>query len=142
RYAVGVFVRLAGPRHPLIRLTRASIDREPAGVTFFLFGRNAGNVILQNVRGSVEIRKGKRIVGHSVIGPGTFVTNTSIAYPLLVPDERPREGAVYSVHAWMRYAGGIARLDTTVRFGHASALRQETFGGPKASHGGGGMLLL
>ena len=142
RYAVGVLVRLAGPRHPLIRLTRASVDREPAGVTFFLFGRNPGNVILQNVRGSVEIRQGNRVVARSVIGPGTFVTKTSIAYPVLVPRERPREGAVYAVHAWMRYAGGIARLDTTVRFGHASALRQETFGGPKAPRGGGGMLVL
>jgi hypothetical protein len=142
RYAVGLFVRLAGPRHPLIRLTRASIDREPAGVTFFVFGRNAGNVILQNVRGNIEITQGKRAVAHATIGPGTFVTNTSIAYPVLALRERPREGAVYSVHAWMRYAGGIARLDTTVRFGHASALRQETFGGPKASHRGGGMLVL
>jgi hypothetical protein len=32
----------------------------------------------------------------------------------------------------MRYQGGVARLDTLVRFGRADALRQQTFGGPKA----------
>jgi hypothetical protein len=30
----------------------------------------------------------------------------------------------------MRYHGGVARLDTLVRFGHASAQRQQDFGGP------------
>ena len=32
----------------------------------------------------------------------------------------------------MRYSGGVARLDTQVRFGHAAAEPQQDFGGPPA----------
>jgi hypothetical protein len=133
RYAVGLEVRLLGPRHPLIRLSRASIRRAPAGVLFSIFGRNSGNVILQNVRGSALITHGARVVARVPVGPGTFVTRTSIAYPILTPGEQPREGTVYRVRARMRYRGGVARLDTLVRFGHADAVRQQGFGGPRAS---------
>src|SRR5437588_2003255 len=139
RYAVGVLVHLPGPRHRLIQLTGASIDRQPAGVTFSIFGRNRGNVILQNVAGSALITQGKRVVVRRPLGPGTFVTGTSIAYPILDPSEKPHEGTVYRVRAFLRYAGGIARLDTLVRFGHASALRQQASGGPKARQPGGGL---
>ena len=45
-------------------------------------------------------------------------------------------GTVYRVRAYLRYAGGIARLDTLVRFGRADALRQQLYGGPKASASG------
>jgi hypothetical protein len=138
RYAVGVLVRLPGPRFPLLQLTGASIDRQPAGVAFSLFGRNPGNVILQNVAGTVRITQGKRAVAQMPLGPGTFVTGTSIAYPIPVPREHPREGTVYRVRAVLRYAGRTARLDRLVRFGHLSALRQEAFGGPKARASGGG----
>ena len=134
RYAIGVVVRLPGPRHPLIRLTRARVEREAAGVTFYLEGRNPGNVILQNVQGQLTISQGKRLVARKALGPGTFVSGTSIAYPLLTPKERPREGTVYRVRAFLRYRGGIARLDTLVRFGHLSALRQADLGGPGAAH--------
>jgi diguanylate cyclase with GGDEF domain len=137
RYAVGLEVQLPGPRHPLIQLTRANIKREPAGVAFSIFGRNPGNVILQNVHGRALITKGRRVVARVPMGPGTFVTGTSIAYPIPTPREQPREGALYRVRAFLRYRGGIARLDTLVRFGRAEAKRQETFGGPKAPHNGG-----
>jgi hypothetical protein len=140
RYAVGLFVKVPGPRNALIRLTRARIEREPAGLTFYLDARNEGNTIVQNVRGYLLVTRGHRVVARTPIGPGTFVSGTSIAYPLLVPREQPREGAVYRVRALMRYSGKVVRLDTRVRFGHASAKLQEDFGGPHvdepASHGG------
>jgi hypothetical protein len=131
RYAVGLFVKVPGPRTELIRLTSARIEREPAGLTFYLDARNDGNSILQRVRGYLLLTRGHRVVARRRIGPGTFVSGTSIAYPLLTPREVPREGAVYRVRALMRYgAGKVARLDTRVRFGHASAKVQEDFGGP------------
>jgi hypothetical protein len=140
RYAVGVLVRLPGARNPLIRFTGARVEREGAGVTFYLSARNPGNVVLQEVRGRQTITEGDRVVARGPLGPGTFVTGTSIDYPVLTPGEHPREGTEYRVRAHLRYRGGIARLDTLVRFGHGSAVRQEEFGGPDASADEGGIL--
>jgi GGDEF domain-containing protein len=137
RYAVGLEVRLPGPRHPLIQLTGASIKRDPAGITFSIFGRNPGNVILQNVQGSALITQGSRVAARMAMGAGTFVTGTSIAYPIPTPQEKPRQGAVYRVRAQLHYSGGVARLDTLVRFGRLDALRQQAFGGPRAPHQSG-----
>jgi hypothetical protein len=140
RYAVGLLARLPGPRHPLIRFTGARVTREAAGVTFYLSARNPGNVVLQDVRGRQTITQNGRVVASGPIGPGTFVTGTSIDYPVLTPREHPREGTEYRVRAVMRYRGGVARLDTIVRFGHASAVRQEELGGPDASSSDSGIL--
>jgi hypothetical protein len=129
RYAVGLLVDVPGPRHPLIQITSARVAREPAGLTFYLHARNAGNAILQNVRGQVLVTHGRRTVTRRKIGPGTFVTGTSIDYPLLVPREEPIEGARYRVRAVMRYRGGIARFDNFVSFGHRAAQAQQDFGG-------------
>jgi len=129
RYAVGLVVEVPGPRHPLIRITSARVAREPAGLTFYLHARNAGNAILQNVHGQVLITRGRRTVARPKIGPGNFVTGTSIDYPLLVPREQPVEGAVYRVRAVMRYHGGIARFDNKVTFSHKAAQAQQDFGG-------------
>ncbi|MFN2616082.1 MAG: hypothetical protein ABR581_03035 [Thermoleophilaceae bacterium] len=142
RYAVGVEIRLPGPRHPLIAFTGAKVARDPAGVAFSLLARNRGNVILQNVHGSAVITRGRRVVARAQIGPGTFVTGTSISYPILARRERPRQGDTYRVRAVMHYRGGTARLDQLVRFGHSDAVRQEKFGGPKAPSGNGFPLLL
>src|SRR3954453_12163370 len=130
RYAVGLLMDIPGPRHPQIRISRAKVTREPAGLSFFLHATNAGNAILQNVRGTLLVTRGKRTVARAKIGPGTFVSGTSIDYPLLVPREEPREGAVYRVRAVMRYHGGVARFDSRVRFGHKAAQAQQDFGGP------------
>jgi hypothetical protein len=139
RYAVGLVVRVPGPRTPLIRLTHAAVKREPSGLTFYVSGTNAGNAILQNVHGSILVTKGKRVVARAAVGPATFVTGTSIAYPLLTRREQPREGSVYRVRATMRYAGDrVARLDQQVRFGHGDAVRQQEFGGPRAESEGFG----
>ena len=135
RYAVGLLVDVPGPRHPLIRLTGAKVTREPAGLTFYLHASNAGNAILQNVRGRLLITRGKRTVARVKIGPGTFVTGTSIDYPLLVPREQPREGATYRVRATMRYHGGVAHFDNLVKFGHKAAQAQQDFGGPAVTDG-------
>lgn len=139
RYAIGVVVRVPGPRHPLIRFTGARVVREPAGVTFFISAGNRGNVILQGVRGQVTITQNKRLVARRPIGPGTFITRTSIAYPLLVAGERPSEGTTYRVRAFMRYGSRTTRLDTRVRFGHRSARQQAEFG-KATSHSGAGFL--
>jgi hypothetical protein len=135
RYAVGMLVGVQGPRHSLIQITSARIAREPAGLTFYLHARNAGNVILKNVRGWVLITRGRRTVARRAIGPGTFVTATTIDYPVLVPREQPREGAFYRVRALMRYRGGVARFDNKVTFGHKAAQTQQDFGGPPVSDG-------
>lgn len=138
RYVIGVEVSISGPRHPLIRFTGAELQRQPAGLTFLLLARNPGNVILQGTNGRAWITQGQRTVAAVPLGPGTFVTGTSIAYPIPTPRERPREGTVYRVRAYLKYAGGIAWLDTLVRFGHAAALTQQLYGGPRA-HGASGL---
>jgi hypothetical protein len=139
RYAVGLLVDLPGPRRPLIQITSARIAREPAGLAFYLHARNAGNAILKDVRGWVLITRGRRVVARTKIGPGTFVTGTSIDYPVLVPREQPREGASYRVRALMRYHGGIARFDNQVSFGHRAAQAQQDFGGRPLSDGRSGI---
>jgi hypothetical protein len=138
RYAVGMLVKVPGPRNPLIHITSARIAREPAGLTFYLHARNAGNAILQKVRGRVLITRGRRTVARAPLGPGTFVTGTSIDYPLLVAREQPREGASYRVRAFMRYHGGIARFDSKVSFNHAAAKAQQDFGGRPLTDGRSG----
>src|SRR3954463_7426282 len=139
RYAVGLLVDLPGPRRSLIQITSARIAREPAGLSFYLHARNAGNAILKDVRGWVLITRGRRVVARTKIGPGTFVTGTSIDYPVLVPREQPREGASYRVRALMRYRGGIARFDNQVSFGHRAAQAQQDFGGRPLSDGRSGI---
>ncbi len=138
RYAVGVDVALPGPRHPLIRLTGVDLTREPAGVTFTVKGRNAGNVILQNVQGAATVSEGDDVVARRKMGPGTFVTDTSIAYPLLIPELRPEEGSSFKVEAFLKYRGGTARIDKTVTFGAVDAERQQEYGGPQAPSSGDG----
>jgi len=133
RYVIGVEVGLPGPRHPRIRFTGARASREPSGLVFLLRARNAGNVILQNVRGQALVTRSGRRVARAAIGPGTFVTGTTIDYPVPARSEQPSAGTTYRVTAVMRYRGGIARLDTLVRFGKHQAKVQEQFGGPAAS---------
>jgi hypothetical protein len=137
RYAIGLFEKIPGPRHPSIRIPSASVTREPAGLTFFVNADNRGNEILQGVHGRILVTRGRRTVAKAVVGPGTFVSGTSIAYPLMAPREQPREGAVYRVRAVMHYGPRVARLDTLVRFGHRAAQEQQAFGGPPADQGQG-----
>ena len=137
RYAIGVETSIPGPRRPLIQFTGARLTHQPAGPSFLLDARNPGNVILQNVSGRALITRGSRVVARAPLGPGTFVAGTSIAYPILTPHERPPQGTVYRVRAYLRYAGGTARLDTLVRFGRAAALSQQIYGGPKAGRSSG-----
>jgi hypothetical protein len=139
RYAVGVLVSVPGPRNPLIQITSARVAREPAGLTFYVHARNAGNAILKNVRGWVLITRGRRTVARLPVGPGTFVTGTSIDFPVLVAREQPREGASYRVRGLMRYRGGIARFDSAVRFSHKAAQAQQDFGGRPLSDGRSGI---
>jgi hypothetical protein len=130
RYVVAVFSQLPGARRRHVVFTGARVDREPSGLTFFLNAANTGNALLQNVQGHVLITEAGRTIASYPLGPGTFVADTRIAYPLLVPRMLPTEGTTFRVQAYLRYQGGIARLDTLVRFGHASAERQAQFGGP------------
>lgn len=136
RYAIGTEISLPGPRHPLIEFTGASIQREPAGLAFTLMAHNSGNAILQGVHGQVRITRAGHNVVTQAIGAGTFVANTSIAYPVHAFRQTPPQGTRYQISAWMRYAGGIARLNTTVVFGHRAAVAQQQYGGPPASSGG------
>ena len=137
RYAVGVETMLPGPRQPQVKLTGVGLNREPAGVTFTIEGRNTGNVILQNVKGAATVSEGDDVVARRTLGPGTFVTDTSIAYPLLVSNLQPKQGESFEVQALLRYRGGVARIDKTVQFGAIDAKRAEQYGGPQAESGGG-----
>jgi hypothetical protein len=138
RYVIGVETSLPGARHANIQFTGARVERQPSALAFLLGARNRGNVILQGVAGKALITRGGRTVANVPLGPGTFVTGSSIDYPIPAPSERPRAGTVYRVRAYLRYAGGIARLDTLVRFGRGDAARQQAYGGPRSSDHGSG----
>ncbi len=138
RYAVGVETFLPGPRNPLVKLTGVKLTREPAGVTFSLLAANKGNAILKNVKGSATVSNDGGTVVKRTLGPGTFVTGTSISYPMLVPSLTPKEGDSFRVQAELKYPGGTAKIDKTVQFGKAAAQRQQDYGGPKASGDSGG----
>jgi hypothetical protein len=129
RYAIGVEISLPGPRHPLIRFTAAKLESEPAGLVFTLDAGNLGNAILLGVHGHVRISRAGRTVLSRPIDPGTFLAHTAIAYPVPAFGQRPSEGTRYQIEAWLRYRGGIARLDTTVGFGHRAAVVQQSYGG-------------
>ncbi|HEY2216871.1 MAG TPA: hypothetical protein VGH21_05205, partial [Solirubrobacteraceae bacterium] len=122
RYAIGVETSLPGARRPRLRFLGASVGREPAGLAFTLKARNAGNVILQGVHGSVRVLRGGHTVVSRSIPAGTFLSQTSIAYPVPAFEESPPEGTRYRVQAVLRYPGGIARLNESVTFGHRAAL--------------------
>ncbi|HTU86565.1 MAG TPA: DUF916 domain-containing protein [Solirubrobacteraceae bacterium] len=131
RYAIGVETTLPGPRYPAIHFTGASVTREPAGLAFLVAASNTGNVILKNVHGWVKVTSGHRQVTAATIAPGTFVSDTSISYPLLSRTEQPTPGSTYRVQAALFYPGGVARLDQTVTFSHAAAVKQQNYGGRK-----------
>lgn len=132
RYVVGVQANVGEASRPKLVFDGADIELQPAGVTFLLEMRNPGNVILQDVRGRIEVeRDGRRVVAQP-IGPGTFVTGTEIDFPVLARREAPPEGTEYRVRAVARYHGGEASLDEIVTFGAEAAERQEQFGGPRA----------
>ncbi len=136
RNAVGLMVSIPGPRLPMIKFTGASVERLPAGVTFFLHAKNPGNVVLRKVHGEAEVtRDGKKVLS-APIKPGTFVSATSIKYPLLAINERPAAGTLYRVKATLHYRGGVARLNELVRFGKKQAKRQEEFVGPNEKNAG------
>ncbi len=137
RYAIGVEVQVPGPRHPLLKFTEAQAQRQPAGLTFLLSARNAGNVILQGVHGAVSIKQGGNTVVSRRIEAGTFVSGTSIAYPVTAFSQHPHEGTRYRVSAWLRYPGGIARLDTPVTFGHRDTVIQRRYDKQPAATGSG-----
>jgi hypothetical protein len=136
RFVVGFQVSLPGPRNPEIAFTGAEVERQPAGVTFLVGARNKGNVILKDVEGWIRInRKDGRRVFFEEVGPGTFVTGTSIDISALARKEQPQEGDEFRVRAELRYPGGVAKLDENVTFGEEAAQQQEEFGGPEADDG-------
>jgi hypothetical protein len=134
RYVIGVEVSVPGPRHPLIRFTGAAAERQPSALVFLLHAANLGNAILPGVHGAALITRGSRVVAHVPLGPGTFVTASSISYPIPAPGERAAAGTVYRVRAYLRYGPRIATLDTRVRFGRAAASRQAAYGTAPAAH--------
>lgn len=137
RYAVGVEVRIPGPRHPAITLSRVVLERQPRGLAFLVYANNTGNVILKDVTGTIRVTRGRTRVVETSIGPGTFVTATSIQIAALALTQEVQEGTVFHVHADLSYAGGRVRLDRDVRFGAKEALLQQQFGGRHvaAAHG-------
>ncbi len=128
RYAIGVEVTVPGPRRPLITFSGASIERQPAGLTFLLHAENTGNVVLQGVHGRVVISRAGRPVLSRQIEAGAFISGTSIAYPVTAFHQFPPEGTAYRISAFLRYAGGEARLADSVTFGHHEAAAQQHYG--------------
>jgi hypothetical protein len=133
RYAIGVEVTLPGARTPALGFTGASIERQPAGLVFLLHARNTGDVVLQGVHGGVRVTRGGHTVLSRPIEAGTFVTASSIDYPVTAFGQEPAEGAQYRVSAWLSYPGGIARLGQTVTFGHRAAAIEARYGGHPAA---------
>lgn len=127
RYAVGVETRVPGPRSPRIAFTGADLVRQPATAVTLVRARNTGNVTLKGVRGSVLVTDGDRSVAREKIGPGTFVSATRIAFPVRLGKERPEAGKAYRVRARMVYRGGVATLDTVVKFPAAEAKVQDQY---------------
>jgi hypothetical protein len=136
RYAIGVEVKLPGPRHPAVSFAGASVGREPAGLVFAVNAGNTGNVILKNVHGWVRITRGNRSVASARIAPGTFVSGTAISYPVPALREQPTPGTAYRVRAALYYGRAVARLDTRVVFSHAAAVKQQNYGGRKLPKSG------
>jgi hypothetical protein len=136
RYAIGVEVKLPGPRHAAVSFSGASVSREPAGLVFSVNAANTGNVILKNVHGWVRITQGNRLVASARVQPGTFVSGTTISYPVPALREQPTPGTAYRVRAALYYAGGVARLDTRAVFSHAAAVKQQNYGGRKLPKSG------
>jgi hypothetical protein len=136
RYAVGVEIRIPGPRHPAVALNRVTLQRQPRGLAFLIDATNTGNVILKNVTGTVLVtQRGRRVV-QTPIGPGTFVTATSIQLAALSLQQQVPQGAVFHVHARIAYAGGGAKLDRDLTFGSHEAQLQQDFGGRKVPGSG------
>lgn len=136
RYAIGVEIKLPGLRHPAVSFSGASVGREPAGLVFSVNAGNTGNVILKNVHGWVRITQGNRPVASARIQPGTFVSGTTISYPVPALREQPTPGTAYRIRAALYYAGGVARLDTRAVFSHAAAVKQQNYGGRKLPRSG------
>lgn len=133
RYVIGVEVTVPGRRVPSVEFTGAQLKREPAGLTFLLDARNAGNVILQGVHGHVRITRDGHTTLSQAIQPGTFVTQTNIAYPLST-QQTATEGTRYRISAWLQYPGGPRTLlNTTVTFGHREATIQRRYSRTMAS---------
>jgi hypothetical protein len=133
RYAIGVELTLPGPLRPQLTFTGAQLVRNPSGLSFVVEAANTGNAVLQNVRGSVAVRRGGPqgpVVAVATIGSGTFVTGSSITYTLTAPREQPVQDTSYQLHAVLTYPGGVARLDRRLVFGATAAQLQHQFGGP------------
>ena len=137
RLVVGVEVQVPGPRNPSITLSGVKTEQRPQGVLLSLSASNLGNVILEDVTGSVVITSEGHVVKELTIEPGTFVSQTSIEYPiLLVPCLfcSPPTPTVYHVQATMTYAGGVAQLSQNVTVGGAAKKHYRRKALPRKHH--------
>jgi len=137
RLVVGVEVQIPGPSDPVVTLSGIKTQQRPQGVLLSLLANNPGNVILQNVTGSVVITSGGHLVKELTIEPGTFVSQTSIEYPIyLVPCLfcTPPSPTVYHVQATMTYAGGTAQLSQNVTVGGPPEKKPSSKQRPRKHH--------
>jgi len=128
RDVAGVELLLPGPRKARLSFTGAQVQRAHSSMLFSLFATNSGNVILKQVHGNVTVTEGAHSVVSSPIGPGPFVSHTSIEMPIEATHARPARAGTYRVRAQLRYKDKVANLDTLVRFpggpsGQTGALR-------------------
>jgi hypothetical protein len=114
RSVAGVELLLPGPREPRLTFTGARAQRAHGAVLFSLYATNSGNVILKEVRGHVLVTQGAHTVLSSQIGPGTFVSHTSIEMPIEAIDTRAGRAAAYRIRAQLFYKHQVAKLDTLV----------------------------
>jgi LPXTG-motif cell wall-anchored protein len=134
RYVIGVETSVAGPRYPRLRITGVELQRQPTGLTILLLARNFGNVILQHTFGRALVTDGGSTVAEVGLGPGTFVSGTTIAYPIATVSAHPPKGTVYRVRAYLLYPGGSTRIDGDVRASKVAApVKQPHEVGSKAS---------
>jgi hypothetical protein len=130
RYVVGVQMRIPGSRVARLELSRGAVKGLPAGVTFLLTARNAGNAMLKDVHGRISVHRHGRRIATAPLGPGTFVTGTSARLQLPTPTERPKAGTRYRLRAHLDYNGRTVRYDKVVVFGEAQERTQESYGRP------------
>ena len=116
RTVAGLELVLPGRREPHLSFTGARVESARASMLFSLFAANDGNVILKDVRGHVTVTQGGRLVVSAPIGPGTFVSHTSIEMPIEVTHAPPRGGVAYRVRAQLFYKHHVANLNTLVPF--------------------------
>jgi hypothetical protein len=112
---VGVELLLPGARDAHLRLSAARFRRTGGREWFSVRASNDGNVVLPEVHGQMTVTQGTRTVLSSAIGPGMFVSNSTVDIPIGSGNVHLTPGQTYRVDAQLFYQRDVASLDTPMR---------------------------